>query len=119
MSPMRLSTFLLFILCYIKLSSQDYSYEVRLEPIVIDSLGGLHSFAFGTNDEDWLLIGGRLDGLHERQPFAAFDYQGYNNQLIVVNPITEEILITLTEEDVPDILKTVKEIIVFDEDEDS
>lgn len=41
------------------------------------------------------------------------------NRIVNLDPITEEILITLTEEDVPDILKTVKEIIVFDEDEDS
>lgn len=41
------------------------------------------------------------------------------NRIVNLDPITEEILITLTEEDVPDILKTVKEIIVFNEDEDS
>ena len=41
------------------------------------------------------------------------------NRIVNLDPITEEILITLTEEDVPDILKTVKEIIVFSEDEDS
>ncbi len=40
------------------------------------------------------------------------------NRIIKISPITEEILITLTEEDVPDILKAVKDLVVFDEDED-
>ncbi len=39
------------------------------------------------------------------------------NRIVSITPITEKILITLVEEDIPDILKTVKEIILFDEDE--
>ncbi|WP_205410271.1 AAA family ATPase [Aquimarina longa] len=39
------------------------------------------------------------------------------NRIVTITPITEEILITLTEDDIPEILKTVKEIILFDEDE--
>ena len=39
------------------------------------------------------------------------------NRIVSITPITEKILITLTEGDIPDILKTVKEIILFDEDE--
>ncbi|MBK9735623.1 MAG: T9SS type A sorting domain-containing protein [Saprospiraceae bacterium] len=35
-------------------------------------------------------MGGRLDGLHRRQPFAAFDAAGHNNQLIVVDPVTQQ-----------------------------
>ena len=41
------------------------------------------------------------------------------NRIVSITPITEEILITLTEEDVPEILKTVKEIMVFEEEEES
>jgi len=39
------------------------------------------------------------------------------NRIVKIDPITEEILTTLTEEDVPEILKTVKEILVFNEEE--
>ncbi|WP_024771349.1 AAA family ATPase [Aquimarina macrocephali] len=39
------------------------------------------------------------------------------NRIVSITPITEEILMTLTEEDIPEILKTVKEIILFDEEE--
>ena len=36
------------------------------------------------------------------------------NRIVNITPITEEILITITEEDIPEVLKTVKEISIFD-----
>jgi hypothetical protein len=51
----------------------------------------LHSFAFGQYEGEWLLIGGRVDGLHRRQPFAAFDSVGHNYELTVVNPTTQQV----------------------------
>ena len=39
------------------------------------------------------------------------------NRIVSITPITEELLITLIEDDIPEILKTVKEIILFSEDE--
>lgn len=62
------------------------SYEVELTPVIIEGLGGLQSYSVGTHEGDWLLVGGRLDGLHRRQPFAAFSADGKNQDLIVVNP---------------------------------
>jgi len=62
------------------------SYEVELTPVNIDQLGGLQSYSIGTHDGEWLIVGGRLDGLHRRQPFAAFSVDGKNEELIVVNP---------------------------------
>lgn len=37
------------------------------------------------------------------------------NRIVKITPITEEILRTIAEEDVPDVLKAVKEILLFDE----
>ena len=68
--------------------SQNAPFEIKLEPISISNLGGIQSYAFGQSDGKWLIVGGRLDGLHQRQPFAAFDLAGHNNQLIVVDPIS-------------------------------
>lgn len=61
-------------------------YEVEVTPITIDNLGGLQSYAVGTHEGEWLLVGGRLDGLHRRQPFASFSADGKNQDLIVVDP---------------------------------
>ncbi len=67
--------------------SQNTSFSVALQPIQINGLGGLQAFAFGQADGKWLVVGGRLDGLHRRQPFASFDVAGNNNQLMVIDPI--------------------------------
>jgi len=69
--------------------SQAAAFEISIEPLTISGLGGLHSFAFGQHQGKWLLVGGRLDGLHQRQPWASFDVAGNNNQLIVVDPVTQ------------------------------
>ncbi len=69
--------------------SQVLPFQVAIEPLTISNVGGLQSFAFGQHDGKWLIIGGRLDGLHRRQPFASFDIAGNNNQLIVIDPISQ------------------------------
>ncbi len=79
---------LAFILMYASTFAQVTPFKVLLEPINITDLGGLQAYAFGTHNGKWLIFGGRLDGLHRRQPFASFDVAGNNNQLIVVDPIS-------------------------------
>lgn len=69
--------------------SQSAPFEIEIEAMDIPGLGGLQSYAFGQADGKWLIIGGRLDGLHRRQPWAAFDIAGHNNQLIVVDPVAK------------------------------
>lgn len=80
------------IVCLIgsNLIAQVDPFEIRIVPIEIPNLGGLQSFAHGQYNGKWIIIGGRLDGLHRRQPFAAFDVAGNNNQLIVIDPISKE-----------------------------
>src|SRR5690606_37055692 len=41
------------------------------------------------------------------------------NRIVSITPITDEILITLTEDDIPEVLKAVKEITIFDDEETS
>lgn len=65
---------------------QAQSYEVEISPMSIEGLGGLQSYSIGVHQGEWLLVGGRLDGLHQRQPFASFSADGKNQDLIVVNP---------------------------------
>ena len=81
---------LLFLLISIKLFSQTLPINVSIEPLEIVGLGGIQSFAFGQADGKWLIIGGRLDGLHQRQPFATFDIAGHNTQLIVIDPVLKQ-----------------------------
>lgn len=80
--------FLVLILCTVDMSAQSPPFNIVLEPLDIPELGGLQSYAFGQYDDKWLLVGGRLDGLHRRQPWASFDQAGHNDQLIVVDPVS-------------------------------
>jgi len=66
-------------------------FSVHLEPLEIPGLGGLQSFSSAEHEGLWLLIGGRLDGLHRRQPWASFDIAGHNTQLTVVDPVSAEV----------------------------
>ncbi|PWH85078.1 T9SS type A sorting domain-containing protein [Brumimicrobium oceani] len=70
------------------LFSQTAPFEISIEPINISGLGGIQSYAYGQANGKWLIIGGRLDGLHRRQPWASFDVAGHNNQLLVVDPVS-------------------------------
>lgn len=66
---------------------ESFDYSVTLEEIQIPGLPGLHSYASGQHDGKWLIIGGRKDGLHARQPFNAFqpDYNNTNIYVVDIN----------------------------------
>ena len=90
---MRVKKILFFLglsLLSISGNAQSMPFNIHVEPMNIANLGGLQSYAFGQHDGKWLIIGGRLDGLHRRQPFAAFDLAGHNNQLIVIDPVNQQ-----------------------------
>jgi hypothetical protein len=85
-------SYLIVIAFLLNLNSfaQQAPFHISLEAVNIPELGGLHSFAFGQHDGKWLIIGGRLDGLHQRQPFAAFNKAGHNTQLFVIDPNSKQ-----------------------------
>ena len=57
-----------------------------LEEITVPGMPGIQSFAWAQHEGEWLFVGGRTDGLHRRQPFAAFLAADNNTQAYVVNP---------------------------------
>lgn len=61
----------------------NFPFEIQLKADSIAGFNGLHSFAFGQREGKVLLIGGRPDGIHARQPFNAFP-ASQNNQLLQV-----------------------------------
>jgi hypothetical protein len=63
----------------------SFDYTIELTPIEIPELPGLHSYAFAQHDGKWLIIGGRKDGLHARQPFNSFPQAENNTSVYVVD----------------------------------
>ena len=85
----KLTVFLGLLFLSLPIFSQT-PFDIYIEPMNIPGLGGLQAYAFGQHNGKWLVVGGRLDGLHRRQPFAAFDIAGNNNQLIVIDPESQQ-----------------------------
>ncbi len=57
----------------------------------IQGLPNVQSFVLGTDNNEWLIIGGRKDGLHRRQPFAAFLASENNTTISVIDPLTGQV----------------------------
>lgn len=66
-------------------TSQIAPFQIALKPINIDGLTAVQSFAVGKHNDMWLIIGGRLDGLHPRQPNTSFSAADRNGQIQVVD----------------------------------
>ncbi len=86
----KVSIILGLIVLSLSLYSRTTPFNIYIEPMHISGLGGIQAYAFGQHNGKWLVVGGRLDGLHRRQPFAAFDIAGNNNLIIVIDPLSQQ-----------------------------
>ncbi|HRO98826.1 MAG TPA: hypothetical protein PLN54_05275 [Flavobacteriales bacterium] len=88
---MRLPLIALLLIA-VGVNAQDLgTRRLVLQEVTIPGMPGIHSFAWGQHDGEWLLIGGRTDGLHRRQPFAAFLAADNNTSAYVVDPVTQQV----------------------------
>jgi hypothetical protein len=71
--------------------AQSNSFELIMEPLNIPNAPGLQSYAYATYGGKWLVLGGRLDGLHKRQPNSAFDIPGHNTNIYVIDPVQQTV----------------------------
>lgn len=71
-------------------SQTTFDYQVQLNPITIPNFPGIHSYAFAQHNGKWLIIGGRIDGIHARQPFNAFPATSNNTNIYVVDIATNQ-----------------------------
>lgn len=67
-------------------NAQDsFKYKLSFENVSIPGVSGLHSYSWAQSGGKWLIIGGRLDGIHARQPFNAFPAAMNNTQMMVID----------------------------------
>lgn len=91
MKQLSISLYFSLLLSF-SLSAQPIgAYNVVLEEVAIADMPGLQSFATGQYEGEWLLIGGRTDGLHRRQPWATFWEEDNNKKAYILNPETQEV----------------------------
>ena len=88
---MKKSTLLFIIVSLFLPAISQWNYRVEIKADTIENLPALHSYVFAQNENEYLIIGGRKDGIHARQPFAAFDEANKNTQAYVINTATKEV----------------------------
>lgn len=71
-------------------SQNTFDYQVQLNPITIPNFPGIHSYAFAQHNGKWLIIGGRIDGIHARQPFNSFPAASNNTNIYVIDIATNQ-----------------------------
>ena len=82
-----------FILAFLSIGFifSQWNYRVEIIAESFENLPALHSYAMAQSQNDYLIIGGRKDGIHPRQPFAAFDETYKNTRMYVINPVTKQV----------------------------
>lgn len=88
-----MKTFFSFVILFFSISlfpQSTFDYQVQLNPITIPNFPGIHSYAFGQHNGKWVIIGGRLDGIHARQPFNSFPASNNNTTIYVVDVATSQ-----------------------------
>lgn len=75
----------LFVALFLCLrTAAQVPFQLMLEPVGA-TLPGLHSYAKAQYAHYWLLVGGRVDGLHSMFPASAFSVEEQNHHFIVVD----------------------------------
>jgi hypothetical protein len=83
--------FVAVIINLISFGQIPFKYDVQIVSKTVTGFPGVHSFVHGQANGKWVIIGGRRDGLHARQPFNAFP-EAYNNMdIFVIDPVTEQL----------------------------
>ena len=78
----------------VPLPEDSLPYRVTIEQADFSLPAGIHSFAYAVYGDEWLLIGGRTNGLHDvdnTDPTVnAFSPSQRNTNVFVINPNTKE-----------------------------
>ncbi|MFN0200862.1 MAG: T9SS type A sorting domain-containing protein [Bacteroidia bacterium] len=84
---------LLFTCLFSSLSAQTpaETFQISLEEFTIPDFEGIHSCAVAEHNGKWLVIGGRINGLHGYLPPSSFPTNTQNNQILVIDPNTQQI----------------------------
>lgn len=112
----------IFVACFMLLLQDTAVFSqanvtVFAEPYPIPALPGLHSFAAAQYDGKWVLIGGRTDGLHQRQPNTSFLSVNNNTKIYVVDPVSKNVwsaLVTSLPVDISDQLQSTNMLFCSD-----
>jgi hypothetical protein len=87
----KIAIILLLIVSFKAQAQSNFNYQLSLVPVSVTNLPGLHSYVYAQHQGKWLIIGGRKDGLHARQPFNAFPASQNNTDMYVVDVVNNQV----------------------------
>ena len=73
------------------ISAQTSNWTVALEPLSLPGMPGVQSFVSAQVDGKIIIIGGRLDGLHRRQPPVSFLAADNNTSIWMIDPVAKTV----------------------------
>ena len=85
---MKSQTYFSFFIAFFILScnSAQEQFYVKIEPVTITDAPGVQSYSWGkTSDGKWLILGGRIEGLHKMRPFEAFRQNENNKNVFLID----------------------------------
>lgn len=79
---------LLLTLTFVNCNTAQEQFSIKIEPLSINNAPRIQSYSLGkTSGGKWLILGGRIDGLHRIRPFEAFLEKENNTSIFVIDPI--------------------------------
>lgn len=82
---------ILITIFFTSCNSAQEQFTIQIEPFPINEAPGIQSYSLGkASDGKWLILGGRIDGLHKRRPFEAFLKEENNTSVFVIDPINNK-----------------------------
>jgi len=69
-------------------AAQQVPFQVEIEPVNATAVPPIHSFAFAQQGSNWLIVGGRTNGLHGFSTNDNFDVMYANQDIVVVDTTT-------------------------------
>lgn len=81
----------IFALLLISVRVFSQNFDIYTETFTLNGMPGIQSYVSAKRAPYWVLIGGRTDGLHKRQPNQSFLAASNNTNIYVVNPHTQQV----------------------------
>ena len=86
---MKLNIYFSFFIALFIMScnTAQEQFSIKIEPFTITDAPGVQSYSWGkTSDGKWLILGGRIEGLHKMRPFEAFRQNENNKIVFLIDP---------------------------------
>ena len=72
-------------------SRPDFLLEVEINEISVEEAPEVNSYAHAVYENQWLILGGRIDGLHDHRPEFSYPADKSNQNIWVIDPEKKQV----------------------------